>query len=161
MEKPGLRADAIGRRVAQIQEQKTFIMIIQLQQNITENDQLALQGQIQDLGYKVNEVKTQYNHYLIGIGKKEFDLRRIGGLDGVKDVHRVTDAYKLVSRMWKAGETRVRIDDELEIGAGDFAIMVGPCSIEGEDQIRSTVQHLVKNGIKIMRGGVYKPRSSP
>ena len=136
-------------------------MIIQLTPDISAPHLEAIKTQIEGLQYKVTEVRTQYNHYLIGIGKKEFDLRNIGGLQGVRDIHRVTDAYKLVSRMWKAGETQVRIDDELEIGAGDFTIMAGPCSIEGEDQIRNTVEHLVAHGIKIMRGGVYKPRSSP
>ncbi len=136
-------------------------MIIQLHPQIEAPELNAIKDKIRGLDYKVNEVRTQYSHYLIGIGKKEFDLRSIGGLQGVRDIHRVTDAYKLVSRMWKAGETRVKIDDELSIGAGDFTIMAGPCSIEGEEQIRSTVSHLAANGVKIMRGGVYKPRSSP
>ena len=136
-------------------------MIIQLTPQILADELATIKDKVQGLDYKVTEVKTQYNHYLIGIGKKEFDLRAVGGLQGVRDIHRVTDAYKLVSRMWKAGESSVQIDDGLEIGAGDFAIMAGPCSIEGEDQIRSTVAHLAANGVKIMRGGVYKPRSSP
>ncbi|MEM7037897.1 MAG: 3-deoxy-7-phosphoheptulonate synthase, partial [Bacteroidota bacterium] len=72
-----------------------------------------------------------------------------------------TDSYKLVSRKWKAGVCPVEIDAELKIGDGELAIMGGPCSIEGEDQIRETVAHLAANGVKIMRGGVYKPRSSP
>ena len=136
-------------------------MIIQLQPQIQENQLESLKAKAAELNYKVTQVKTQYSNYLVGVGKSEFDIRSIGGMEGVRDIHRVTDAYKLVSRMWKAGETRVKIDDELEIGAGDFAIMAGPCSIEGEEQIRSTVAHLAANGIKIMRGGVYKPRSSP
>ena len=136
-------------------------MIIELQSQIQETQLESLKAKAAELNYKVRQVKTQYANYLVGVGKSEFDIRSIGGMEGVRDIHRVTDAYKLVSRMWKAGETRVKIDDELEIGAGDFAIMAGPCSIEGEEQIRSTVAHLAANGIKIMRGGVYKPRSSP
>lgn len=136
-------------------------MIIQLQPDIQPAQLDLLTSKAAELQYKVRQVRTQYAHYLVGVGGSEFDIRSIGGMDGVKDIHRVTDAYKLVSRMWKAGESRIAIDDELEIGAGDFAVMAGPCSIEGEEQIRSTVKHLVANGIKIMRGGVYKPRSSP
>ncbi len=136
-------------------------MIIQLQNNIDAGQIDLLKAKASDLNYKMREVQTQYAHYLVGVGGSEFDIRSIGGMDGVADIHRVTDAYKLVSRMWKAGETRVKIDDDLEIGAGDFAIMAGPCSIEGEDQIRSTIEHLAANGVKVMRGGVYKPRSSP
>lgn len=136
-------------------------MIIQLESSIKPADKQALETAMAAAKFKSTEVKTQYHSYLVGVGKAEVDLRSIGGLPGVKDIHRVTDAYKLVSRMWKAGETRIRIDDELSIGAGDFSIMAGPCSIEGETQIRDTVAHLVANGVKIMRGGVYKPRSSP
>lgn len=136
-------------------------MIIQLQSDIEDAQLNLLTAKAAELKYKVRMVRTQYAHYMVGVGGSEFDIRSIGGMDGVADIHRVTDAYKLVSRMWKAGETRIKIDDELEIGAGDFSLMAGPCSIEGEDQIRSTVEHLVANGIKIMRGGVYKPRSSP
>lgn len=147
-------------------------MIIHLKKGTGEEAVAALMQQVDATGFKPTEVRTQYGHYLVAVGKGEVDLRVLGGLEGVRDIHRVTDAYKLVSKMWKAGETRVKIDDglakpdgnvdaPLEIGSGDFAVMAGPCSIEGEEQIRSTVAHLASNGVRIMRGGVYKPRSSP
>lgn len=136
-------------------------MIIQLESNIKDGDLTSLEAKASELNYKVRQVKTQYANYLVGVGGSEFDIRSIGGMAGVRDIHRVTDAYKLVSGMWKEGETRCKIDDDLEIGSGGFCTMAGPCSIEGEEQIRSTVEHLVANGIKVMRGGVYKPRSSP
>ena len=136
-------------------------MIIQLTENISAEQQAHLAEQIQKIGFKTNEVKTQFKHYLIGIGKKEFDIRQIGKLPGVADIHRVTDDYKLVSGAWKVKSTVIDLGDGVKIKRGDLAIMAGPCSIEGEDQIEDTVQHLVKNNVKIMRGGVYKPRSSP
>jgi 3-deoxy-7-phosphoheptulonate synthase len=136
-------------------------MIIQLENNITPAQLDALKSEVQDLEYNVREVHTQYGDYLVGLGKKSFDIRKIGHLGGVRDIHRVSDNYKLVSRKWKAEATRIRIDDEMSIGSGDLTLMAGPCSIEGEEQIQDTVDHLVKNGIKVMRGGVYKPRSSP
>jgi 3-deoxy-7-phosphoheptulonate synthase len=82
-------------------------------------------------------------------------------MQGIKDIHRVSDAYKLVSSKWKVGKTEVNIGADLKIGNGNFQVMAGPCSIESPDQIDSTIAHLLKNNIKIMRGGVYKPRSSP
>ncbi|MEM6268164.1 MAG: 3-deoxy-7-phosphoheptulonate synthase [Bacteroidota bacterium] len=136
-------------------------MIIQLQQDITDAQLEALKGEVEAIDYKVREVRTQYGEYLVGLGKKAFDLRKIGHLDGVRDIHRVSDAYKLVSRKWKAEATRIQIDGELSTGSGDLTLMAGPCSIEGEEQIRETVAHLAENGVKVMRGGVYKPRSSP
>jgi len=135
-------------------------MIIQLDNTISVEAKEALHAKLADLGYSHNEVNTQFGNYLIGVGKKVFDIRSIGNMDGIKDIHRVSDAYKLVSKKWKVEDTQIDFGD-FKIGTGSFAIMAGPCSIESEEQIRSTVEHLVKNNIKIMRGGVYKPRSSP
>jgi 3-deoxy-7-phosphoheptulonate synthase len=73
----------------------------------------------------------------------------------------VSDAYKLVSSKWKVQSSQIDLGEGVKIGRGHFQIMAGPCSIEGEKQIFETVQHLVQNNVKIMRGGVYKPRSSP
>jgi 3-deoxy-7-phosphoheptulonate synthase len=136
-------------------------MIIQLEKNITDSQLADLIGEVESLEYKVREVRTQYSNYIVGVGKASFDLRHVGHRAGVRDIHRVSDAYKLVSRKWKAESSPIAIDAEMSIGTGDLAIMAGPCSIEGEEQIESTVAHLVENGVKLMRGGVYKPRSSP
>lgn len=136
-------------------------MLIQLEQNITDAQRSALLQTVSAVHPDLREVQTQYRSYLVGVGKGDFDLRKIGHLPGVADVHRVTDAYKLVSRKWKAKAGTVRIDDELVVGADQLVLMAGPCSIEGEAQVASTVAHLVANGVQIMRGGVYKPRSSP
>lgn len=136
-------------------------MIIQLQENIN-NDQLSrVTSGVESLGYKYNRITTQFGDYLVCIGKNPIDPRKIGFIEGVKDIHIVSDPYKLVSDKWKVGKTAIDIGDGIKIGNGHFQIMAGPCSIENEVQIRSTIDHLKKNGIKIMRGGVYKPRSSP
>ncbi|MEL6627795.1 MAG: 3-deoxy-7-phosphoheptulonate synthase [Bacteroidota bacterium] len=136
-------------------------MIIQLNPHIEEEQQGKIQEQIHSIGYKSSEVKTQYGHYLIGIGKNAFDPRQFGTLPGVKDIHIVTDAYQLVSRKWKVSPTRIDLGDGVSIEEGNLAIMAGPCSIENEDQIRAILEHLQTQGVRIMRGGVYKPRSSP
>ena len=65
-------------------------MIIQLEPNITEGQKTALKAQLAAIEYKVNPVKTQFANYLIGVGKKEFDIRAIGTLAGIKDIHRVS-----------------------------------------------------------------------
>lgn len=135
-------------------------MIIQLQNTLSTQELSQIQETVRALGLSPNPVKTQFGHYLVCIAKQDFDLRKIGGLAGVKDIHRVSDQYKLVSSKWKVGPTQVEIGEGIHIG-GDFQIMAGPCSIENEDQVKDTVAHLKKNGVKIMRGGVYKPRSSP
>jgi len=136
-------------------------MIIQLEPGITTEQREALKHQVSSLKYKTNDVKTQKGEYIIGIGKEKFDVRNIGHLPGIKDIHIVSDDFKLVSRKWKVKQTTIDLGDDVLIGDGHFAIMAGPCSIEGEENIIKTINHLKENGVQIMRGGVYKPRSSP
>lgn len=136
-------------------------MIIQLDNNIAAADLNQLIEDIKQIGYNPRPVKTQFAHYLVCVGKKEFDIREIGTKPGVKDIHRVSDAYKLVSKKWKVNPTVINLGNGVQIGDGNLTLMAGTCSIEGEEQIAKTVEHLVANDIRIMRGGVYKPRSSP
>jgi 3-deoxy-7-phosphoheptulonate synthase len=136
-------------------------MIIQLQPSLSISEKEVIVGKIKTFGYKANEVKTQVGSYLVGIGKKDFDIRELGQLSGVADIHRVSDDYKLVSRKWKVGHSHVDLGDGVTIGNGSLSIMAGPCSIENEDQVQKTIEHLKKNNVAIMRGGVFKPRSSP
>jgi 3-deoxy-7-phosphoheptulonate synthase len=136
-------------------------MIIQLQPSISSAEKDAIVGKIKSLDYKTTEVKTQKNTYIVGIGKKDFDIRLLGNMRGIEDIHRVSDDYKLVSRKWKVERTRINLGDDVIIGNGSLSIMAGPCSIENESQVQKTIDHLISNGVRIMRGGVFKPRSSP
>lgn len=136
-------------------------MIIHLDSAITKGQRLEISRHLDQIGYSGTDVSTQYHQYIVAVGKKPFDIRRIGHLAGVADVFKVSDPYKLVSGKWKLDFTSVRVGRELEIGPDSLTLMAGPCSIESEEQIASTVAHLVKNNISVMRGGVYKPRSSP
>jgi 3-deoxy-7-phosphoheptulonate synthase len=140
---------------------KNCDMIIQLEKRISLEQKELLQERLQQIKYKGNEVNTQFGDYIIAVGKSDFDIRSIGTMAGIRDIHKVSDPYKLVSKKWKVNDSVIDLGDGVQIGAGDLSIMAGPCSIESEDQIASTIKHLVDNGIKIMRGGVYKPRSSP
>jgi 3-deoxy-7-phosphoheptulonate synthase len=136
-------------------------MIVQLQPSISTTDKDAIVSMIKTLGYKTNQVITQQASYIVAIGKKEFDIRQLGHMPGIFDIHQVSDDYQLVSRKWKVNRTVIDLGDGVKIGDGSLAIMAGPCSIENEGQIQNTIDHLKKNGIRIMRGGVFKPRSSP
>ena len=136
-------------------------MIIQLETKINKRDRESILEHLRNFNYKVTSVNTQKGDYLVGIGKKELDIRGIGHLPGVSDVHMVSDDYKLVSRKWKVDPTVIDLGDEVEIIGGGLALMTGPCSIESEEQVIQTIDHLKSTGVKIMRGGVYKPRSSP
>ena len=136
-------------------------MIIQLKPAVTPTEKDDIVRKVKSLDYKTTEVKTQKGIYLVGIGKKEFDIRQLGNLEGIADIHRVSDDYKLVSRKWKVERTHLDLGDGVVIGDGSLSLMAGPCSIETEEQVQQTIDHLVKNNVRIMRGGVFKPRSSP
>lgn len=136
-------------------------MIIQLKQHITPETEQQIEKYLLQQGYQVSKVKTQFQQYLILLGKAKIDIRKIGSLDGVADIHFVDDAYQLVSRMWKTAPTVIDLGNDINIGGDQFSIMAGPCSIEHEEQVIEIADFLVKNGIKIMRGGVFKPRTSP
>ncbi len=136
-------------------------MIIQLEKNVGISSLNEIKTTLGKHKYSINPVKTQFEDYLICIGKSELDIREIGHLEGVKDVHRVSDNYKLVSNKWKTQNTVIDLGDKVRIGDGTTSVMAGPCSVESEEQMENITKHLLKNNIKIMRGGVYKPRSSP
>jgi 3-deoxy-7-phosphoheptulonate synthase len=136
-------------------------MIIQLEKGVNGEVLSLVETELQSLKYKTTHVQTQYGSYLIGTGRRQFDIRKIGHLKGIKDIHVVSDDYKLVSTKWKVNPTVIDLGDGVKIGGGHFSLMAGPCSIEGEENIMDTINFLKANNIKIMRGGVYKPRSSP
>jgi 3-deoxy-7-phosphoheptulonate synthase len=136
-------------------------MIIQLQPAISLDQKQAITSLLSKLGYKSTSVITQRGHYLVGIGKRDLDIRQLGHLPGIIDIHRVSDDYKLVSRKWKVEHSQIDLGDGVLIGSGSLSIMAGPCSIETEEQVEATINHLVGNGVRVMRGGVFKPRSSP
>ncbi len=136
-------------------------MIIQLEKNISRAEKEKLFEKLYSLKIDARPVKTNFKEYIVGIPSGEFDLREIGNMPGIADIHRVSDSYKMVSRKWKLNNTVIDLGDGITIGNGELAIMAGPCAIESEEQIVSIVNHLKKNNIRIMRGGVYKPRSSP
>lgn len=136
-------------------------MIIQLKQGIDAKEQNAIKDTVRAIGYKATEVCTQKGHYLVAIGNAEFDIRTIGHLTGVSDVHIVSDAYKLVSRKWKVSPTVIDLGDGVTIKSGGLSVMAGPCAIESEEQVTSVLKHLKEQGVGMMRGGAFKPRTSP
>ena len=136
-------------------------MIIQLKKDINTQQIEILHQKLQQLKVKAADITTQHHQYIIGILNKEIDLRVIGQQDGVQDVFRVNDSYKLVSSKWKMDHSIIDLGDGISVGGKDFTVMAGPCSIENEQQIETVVEHLKQHDVKIMRGGVFKPRSSP
>ncbi|MBU1143843.1 MAG: 3-deoxy-7-phosphoheptulonate synthase [Firmicutes bacterium] len=81
--------------------------------------------------------------------------------EGVKEVTRVSTPFKKASRSFKKKDTIIKIGDDIEIGGDQFVMMAGPCSVESEEQLRIIAKAVKKAGATLLRGGAYKPRTSP
>jgi 3-deoxy-7-phosphoheptulonate synthase len=93
-------------------------------------------------------------------GTRQFDVALLEVLDGVQEVLRITEPYKLASRTFKPDNTVVTVD-EVRIGGDEVIVMAGPCSAETEEQVETTTAAVKRAGAKVLRGGAFKPRSSP
>jgi 3-deoxy-7-phosphoheptulonate synthase len=136
-------------------------MIVSLERTVEVDDIKTLTTLLSTFGYTATEVVTQSGRYVVAVGSKEFDIRRIGTLKGVRDVHYISESYQLVSRQWKVGYSAVSISETIKVGGGEFSIIAGPCSIEDRPQVEGMCDFLSANKVHLMRGGAFKPRSSP
>ena len=115
-----------------------------------------------NMGFEVHRSTGARQTVLGAVGARhEFDIRDIEVLPGVGEVHRVSSPYKLVARSWRPEGTVVRFANGISIGGEEVVIMAGPCSVESQQQILAIAETVSKNGGKFLRGGAFKPRSSP
>ena len=115
---------------------------------------------IKERGFDAH-VSRGADHTVIGaVGRKVIDKRDIELLDGVSEVIRISSPYKLVSRTFKPEDTIIEVKG-VKIGGGHIGMIAGPCSVESYDQVDATAKKLVSYGVKILRGGAFKPRTSP
>lgn len=136
-------------------------MVVVLEQNATEQQIENVISKLEQLDFEVQRSTGEQQIILNVIGiKPNFDIRRIRMLDGVAEVYRVTDPLKFASRNYKQQNTVIKIKD-VEIGGNKVIVIAGPCSIESKDQILTIAKIAAKGGAKILRGGAFKPRSSP
>jgi 3-deoxy-7-phosphoheptulonate synthase len=100
---------------------------------------------------------------VIGVVGTDLDrVAHLGTMEGVERVLRVTNPYKLASVEHHPERTRVRVGSvDIGLGAGEVVVMAGPCSVESEEQLKSTARLVVREGARILRGGAFKPRTSP
>ncbi len=118
-------------------------------------------AQLVEMGFDVHR-STGALRTVIGAvgGNRQFDPALIEVLSGVQEVHRITEPYKLASRTFQPQNTIITIGD-LRIGGDEVIVMAGPCSAETEEQVEATTAAVKNAGAKVLRGGAFKPRSSP
>lgn len=136
-------------------------MIIKLKNSITDKEYLDLCSKIEELGLLPRNVDSENHKVLNVIGDTaKVDENTISSWPGVAQVTRIQVPYKLASREAHPNPTIIEINGVL-IGGDNFTVMAGPCSVESEEQITSVARDVKASGAKILRGGAYKPRTSP
>ena len=131
--------------------------------NSASTDQIeAVVGVIKDMGYDARPIPGGQRTAVGLIGNDGgVDSARLEGLDGVLEVIPVTRPYKQVSREWQEESTVVSLSNGTRIGGTDLVIMAGPCAVESEGQILGIAHRLREMGATVLRGGAFKPRTSP
>ena len=136
-------------------------MLVVMQEGASDEQVQGVIDRLVNMGFTVHRSTGVTHTVLGGVGPaEEFDPANFEVLDGVKECHRIVSAYKLASRNFKPGGTIVKIKD-VEIGGNRVVAMAGPCSIESEQQIEMAAEIAAKGGARVIRGGAFKPRSSP
>jgi 3-deoxy-7-phosphoheptulonate synthase len=136
-------------------------MLVVMQQGATEQQIQAAIDRLVEMGFDVHRSTGVIHTVLGGVGgKEEFDLGIFEVMDGVKEAHRIVSPYKLASRSFRPAGTVVRIGD-VDVGGERVVVMAGPCSVESRDQIERSAEIVARLGAQVIRGGAFKPRSSP
>jgi 3-deoxy-7-phosphoheptulonate synthase len=136
-------------------------MLVVMQEGATEQQTEAVIQRLVEMGFTVHRSTGVRHTVLGGVGPiDDFDPAALEVMDGVKECHRIVSPYKLASRHFKPGGTVLKVGS-VEIGGPALVIMAGPCSVESVQQIEETARLVSHSGAKIIRGGAFKPRSSP
>lgn len=136
-------------------------MIIVLEKSVTDEQTEEIIKQVEDYGLSIHRSTGEEQVVLGAIGiQPNFDLRKIKILEGVSAVYRVTEPFKLASRGYKKENTIIKIGDVI-LGSNEIVTIAGPCAVESEKQIMTIAKVVKDAGAKILRGGAFKPRTSP
>jgi len=136
-------------------------MVVVMEERATEQQVQDVIAHLVEMGFDVHRSTGALRTVLGAVGgQREADPRLIEVLDGVHEVLRITEPYKLASRTFKPENTVIVLDD-LRIGGEEVIVMAGPCSAESETQVETTAAAVARAGAKVLRGGAFKPRSSP
>ena len=121
-----------------------------------------MRHQVEHFGYKVHSIEGEERVVIgvVGVGDVTACMESVESMPQVEKVVRISAPYKFVSKQFRAGKTRVRVNGT-EIGGDEFVVMAGPCSVESEAQIMRAAEGVATAGAKILRGGAFKPRTSP
>jgi len=137
-------------------------VLIVMRHGATEQEVQRVVRVIEEMGYQARPMPGNQRTAVGLVGNDgRVDASRLEGLPGVQEVIHVSKPYKQVSREWKAEPTVVALAGGVTIGGSEVAVIAGPCSVESEQQIVEAARQVKEAGAVILRGGAFKPRSSP
>lgn len=135
-------------------------MLIVMQPNAGEEKIQKVIDFIKQKGFDAH-ISKGADHTVIGaVGRKVIDKRDVELLDGVKEVIRISSPYKLVSRVFKPADTIIDVKG-VKFGGDHIGMIAGPCTVETYEQMDETAKKLSSYGVRVLRGGAFKPRTSP
>jgi 3-deoxy-7-phosphoheptulonate synthase len=137
-------------------------MIISMRPHATRQEIDHVTDRIAEFGYKVHSIEGEERVVIgvVGVGDVTACLESLEATPGVERAMRISAPYKFVSKEFRKGRSVVKVNG-CEIGGDEFIMMAGPCSVESEKQIMETAEGVAAAGAKILRGGAFKPRTSP
>ena len=137
-------------------------MIISMRPHATREEIDHVCERIREFGYKVHSIEGEERVVIgvVGVGDVTACLESIESAPGVESAMRISAPYKFVSREFKKDDSAIKVNG-LDIGGEEFVVMAGPCSVESERQIMETAEGVAAAGAQMLRGGAFKPRTSP
>ena len=133
-----------------------------MQETATEEQVQKVIERLIDMGFEVHRSTGARQTVLGAVGARhEFDIRDVEVLPGVGEVHRISSPYKLVAKSFRPEGTVVRLPKGRSIGGDEVMVMAGPCSVESREQLFAVAESVSRSGAKVLRGGAFKPRTSP
>jgi 3-deoxy-7-phosphoheptulonate synthase len=135
-------------------------MLVVMQEGAAEPQINAVKEKLEALGYAVHRITGVTHSILGGVGPDAADAAEFEVMPGVKEAHRLTSPYKLAHRNMRPDGSVVKVGD-VEIGGEQVVVMGGPCSVESREQFFRCAESVAEAGAKVVRGGAFKPRSSP
>ena len=137
-------------------------MIIALKKDIRKEERERLISWLESYGVKTHISEGEYQTVIGLVGDTtQIDTDLISGLDIVQSVTRISEPFKKANRKFHPDDTVIRVTEEAAFGGGCFQIIAGPCSVESEDQVETIARAVKKSGAGMLRGGAFKPRTSP
>ena len=137
-------------------------MIVSMRLHASKEEVAEVCDRIKEFGYKVHSIEGEERVVIgvVGVGDVAAYLESLDAMPQVEKAVRISAPYKFVSKEFRQGKTEISVAGTT-IGGDEFVVMAGPCSVESEKQILESAEIVARNGAKLLRGGAFKPRTSP